>query len=111
MMRTWVSPAGEVHDISDAGLYVFCKSRKLHYENMLDHIAKLTSDQKNGGWRLIERMKAISHVDRPLHIGWPLVPFCHSPTPSLHVQLSADCWQLALASFEVFRQCTLSPSG
>ena len=32
---------------------------------MLNHIATPTSDHKNGGWRLIERLRAIGHVDRP----------------------------------------------
>lgn len=65
MERTWISPAGEVHQVCDASLYAFCTNRGLHYENMLDHIARSTSDQKNGGWRLIERLKAIGHVERP----------------------------------------------
>ena len=32
---------------------------------MNEHIANDKSDQKNGGWRLIERLKCIGHVDRP----------------------------------------------
>jgi hypothetical protein len=60
-----VSPIGEVHDVSDADLYTFCKTRRLHYENMINHIQTATSDQKNGGWRLIERLCAIGHVNRP----------------------------------------------
>ena len=44
-------------------------------------------------------------------IRWPFLPFCYSPPPSLHVQLSADRWQLALASIiQAFLQHTLSPS-
>lgn len=65
-MRTWVSPSGSVHDVSDDDLYRFCNDRrKLHYQNMVSHISKSSSDQKNGGWRLIERLRAIGHVDRP----------------------------------------------
>eukprot|EP00322_Chrysochromulina_rotalis_P021077 CAMPEP_0115882654 /NCGR_PEP_ID=MMETSP0287-20121206/29119_1 /TAXON_ID=412157 /ORGANISM="Chrysochromulina rotalis, Strain UIO044" /LENGTH=198 /DNA_ID=CAMNT_0003338745 /DNA_START=94 /DNA_END=687 /DNA_ORIENTATION=- len=32
---------------------------------MVDHVSRPTSDQKNDGWRLVERLKAIGHVDRP----------------------------------------------
>ena len=56
-MRTWVSPDGDAHDVSDEHLYKFCRARGLHYENMLDHIETATSNQKNGGWRLIERLE------------------------------------------------------
>ena len=66
MSRAWVSPEGKLHDVTDEALYTFCSERGLHYENMLDHISRITSDQKNGGWRLIERLRAIGHVDRPL---------------------------------------------
>jgi hypothetical protein len=65
MTRTWVSPDGELHDVADKQLYAFCKARHLHYENMVDHIERPTSDQKNDGWRLIERLKAIGHISRP----------------------------------------------
>ena len=65
MSRTWISPDGTPHDVADEALYQFCNVRGLHYENMLDHIATPTSDHKNGGWRLIERLRAIGHVDRP----------------------------------------------
>ena len=64
-MRTWVSPDGDAHDVSDEHLYKFCRARGLHYENMLDHIETATSKQKNGGWRLIERLEVIDHVKRP----------------------------------------------
>jgi hypothetical protein len=33
MKRTWISPVGEVHDVSDADLYAFCNQRGLHYDN------------------------------------------------------------------------------
>jgi hypothetical protein len=46
-------------------LFQFCSARKLHYDNMVDHVSRPTSDQKNGGWRLVERLRAIGHVDRP----------------------------------------------
>ena len=62
--RTWVSPAGDVYDVSDDNLYVFCISNGLHYSNMVTHTAKDNSDQANFGWRLIERLRAIGHVDR-----------------------------------------------
>ena len=65
MSRAWVSPEGELHDLTDEELYSFSSQRGLHYENMLDHISRAKSDQKNGGWRLIERLRAIGHVDRP----------------------------------------------
>ena len=64
MMRTWVSPTGVMHDVSDADLYEFCMARRLHYQNMVEHVQHSTSDQKNFGWRLIERLRAIGHVDR-----------------------------------------------
>ncbi len=64
-MRTWVSPTGECFDVSDESLYIFCKERGLHHANMVHHISTPTSDQKNGGWRLIERLCAIGHVERP----------------------------------------------
>ena len=63
--RTWISPDGDPHDVSDEHLYQFCRARGLHYENMLDHITTATSDHKNDGWRLIERLQAIGHVKRP----------------------------------------------
>ena len=65
MLRTWVSPSGEPYDVPDDQLYRFCNEKGLHFENFLDHIATPTSDQKNGGWRLIERLCCIGHVDRP----------------------------------------------
>ena len=65
MERTWVSPTGDVHVVADAALYQFCSSRGLHYDNMVVHIQNPKSDQKNGGWRLLERLRAIGHVDRP----------------------------------------------
>ena len=65
MIYTWVNKHGEVFDVSKEDLYDFCKDRELHYENMLGHIALQTSDQKNSGWRLIERLRAIGHVNRP----------------------------------------------
>ena len=65
MVRTWISPTGEYFDVPDDELYTFCKQRGLHYENMLNHIEKQSSDQKNEGWRLIERLRAIGHVNRP----------------------------------------------
>ena len=64
-MRTWVSPSGELHDVADEELHTFCSARGLHYSNMKDHIASESSDQKNDGWRLIERLRCIGHVDRP----------------------------------------------
>jgi hypothetical protein len=54
MERTWISPTGEVHVVADADLYQFCTARKLHYDNMVDHVNRPTSDQKNDGWRLVE---------------------------------------------------------
>ena len=63
-MRTWVSPDGELHDVSDSELCRFCTEHGLHYSNMLDHIGS-RSDQKNSGWRLIERLRCIGRVDRP----------------------------------------------
>ena len=48
-MRTWVSPTGELHDVSNAHLYQFCRQRQLNYGNMVDHIAHESSDHKNGG--------------------------------------------------------------
>ena len=51
MLRAWVSPEGELHEVSDADLYSFCTVRGLHYQNMLDHMERATSDHKNGGWR------------------------------------------------------------
>ena len=65
MLRAWVSPEGELHEVSDANIYSFCTVRGLHYQNMLDHMERATSDHKNGGWRLIERLRAIGHVNRP----------------------------------------------
>ena len=65
MMRTWVSPNGAVHQVSDDSLAEFCRQHQLHHSNMLAHISNPASDQKNGGWRLIERLRAIGHVDRP----------------------------------------------
>ena len=64
VMRTWVSPDGELHDVSDSELCHFCTEHGLHYSNMLDHIGS-RSDQKNSGWRLIERLRCIGRVDRP----------------------------------------------
>ena len=65
MKRTWISPVGEVHDVSDADLYAFCNQRGLHYSNLINHIETPSSDQKSEGWRLIDRLRAIGHVDRP----------------------------------------------
>jgi hypothetical protein len=64
-VRTWVSPTGALHDVHDDHLYAFCKPRGLHDSNMRDHIANPKSKQKNDGWRLLERLSCISHVDRP----------------------------------------------
>ena len=60
-----MSPNGELHDVEDAHLSAFCRERGLHYPNMLNHINTASSDQKNGGWRLIDRLRAIGHVDKP----------------------------------------------
>lgn len=65
MPRTWVSPTGSVYDVSDGELRSFCTARGLHYDNMVQHMSHPTSEQKNNGWRLIERLRAIGHVDRP----------------------------------------------
>ncbi len=65
MSRTWVSPTGTLHDVTDEELHHFCKLKRIHYSNMVTHVADPSSDQKNGGWRLIERLRAIGHVDRP----------------------------------------------
>ena len=65
-VRTWVSPVGDVHDVSDDELYDFCTRRELHYQNMVAHIKKSTSDQKNNGWRLIDRLRCIGPVKLPL---------------------------------------------
>ena len=74
-MRTWVSPDGELYDVPDEDLYTFCDGRGLHYKNMVHHIANVRSKQKNDGWRLIERVRFIGHVDRPdEHVPAPL-PF------------------------------------
>jgi len=63
--HAWVSPDGTIHDVDDEQLYEFCKSRQLHYPNMLDHKQNPESDHKNGGWRLIERLRFIGHIHRP----------------------------------------------
>ena len=65
LVRTWVSPDGSVYNVAGADLYIFCQEKNINYENMLDHIERETSDQKNGGWRLIERLRAIGHISRP----------------------------------------------
>ena len=62
---TWVSPAGKLYDVPRKELGRFCKARELHHKNMVAHIDDPHSDQKNGGWRLVERMRAIGHVSRP----------------------------------------------
>ena len=62
--RTWVSPEGSLFDIADEQLYAFCTSRGLHCPNMIEHMDNVGSKQKNGGWRLLERLCFISHVDR-----------------------------------------------
>ena len=55
--HAWVSPDGTIHDVDDEQLYEFCKSRQLHYKNMVDHKQNPQSDHKNGGWRLIDRRR------------------------------------------------------
>ena len=37
----------------------------MHHGNMLHHIASASSDQKNGGWRLMERLKFIRLASQP----------------------------------------------
>ena len=65
-MRTWVSPRGEYHEVSDEGLAAFCRvNGNMHHGNMLAHISLASSDQKNDGWRLIERLRCIRLRDRP----------------------------------------------
>lgn len=63
--RTWVSPTGELHDVADDELYRFCTAHQLTFRNMLDHIDSASSDQKNGGWRLLDRLRFIGHVNLP----------------------------------------------
>lgn len=63
--RAWISPKGEVLDVADEELWKFCATRGLHYCNMLEHIHDAGSDHKNNGWRLIERLRFIGHVDHP----------------------------------------------
>ena len=65
-MRTWVSPVGKFYDVSDENLAAFCRANgRIHHGNMLDHIASASSDQKNNGWRLMERMKCIRLAAKP----------------------------------------------
>jgi hypothetical protein len=65
VVRAWVSPAGELFDIADEDLYAFCTARGLTHRNWLEHISSPTSDQKDEGWRLIERLRCIGHVNSP----------------------------------------------
>ena len=44
--RTWVSPAGDVYDVSDDNLYVFCISKGLHYSNMVMHARRKTTQTR-----------------------------------------------------------------
>jgi hypothetical protein len=66
-MQEWVSPTGVPHDIADEELSAFCKRQtpKLKYGNMKHHVDSARSDQKENGWRLVERLRAIGHIDRP----------------------------------------------
>lgn len=61
----WVDPNGGVYQIEPDQLGDFCRRRKLNASNMQDHVAKPSSDQKNGGWRLVERLRWIQSVAKP----------------------------------------------
>jgi hypothetical protein len=65
-MQTWIDPTGEDHDVHQDRLRAFCNARReLNASNMVDHVTNVNSDQKCGGWRLIERLWWIYHVDQP----------------------------------------------
>ena len=62
-----VDPHGNVHTVPRMQLRTFCISRKLHASNMEKHVLDPGSDQKNDGWRLVERLKWLRHLgDAPL---------------------------------------------
>lgn len=61
----WVDPHGYPHEVADAKFRKFCADRGLHYDNLIEHTKKLTSDQKCNGWRLIDRLRHIGPVGQP----------------------------------------------
>ena len=62
----WVDPNGHPHHIHRSELRAFANGREgLVASNLENHIANPRSDQKCGGWRLLDRMWHIYHVDAP----------------------------------------------
>ena len=61
----WVDPHGYPHEVADAKFRKFCADWGLHYDNLIEHTKKLTSDQKCNGWRLIDRLRHIGPVGQP----------------------------------------------
>ena len=62
-MLKWCDPDGYPHHVQRENLADFCRLRKLKVGNMIHHIDTPTSDQKHGGWRLIERLVWISRAN------------------------------------------------
>ena len=61
----WCDPDGRPHEVARDGLWRFCKDHGLNFGNMVNHIDTPSSDQKNGGWRLVDRLRVIGPVDQP----------------------------------------------
>ena len=62
---TWVDPQGHVHDVPAQHLRAFCDARGLHASNLQNHVDNQESDQKCGGWCLIERLRWLQRVEQP----------------------------------------------
>jgi hypothetical protein len=58
-----VDPFGNVHSVQRRELRRFCETRGLHASNMESHVLDPDSDQKNGGWRLLGRLKWLRFGD------------------------------------------------
>jgi len=64
-MQRWVDPKGKPFHVAADELREFCTRRGLNASNMEEHVKRPASDQKNGGYRLISRLRFIQSEEDP----------------------------------------------
>ena len=61
----WVDPDGHPYEVAEDAFRKFCSDKGLHYDNLIAHVKLPSSDQKCGGWRLVDRVRCIRPVHQP----------------------------------------------
>ena len=61
----WVDPDGHPYEVAEDAFRKFCSDKGLHYDNLIAHVKLPSSDQKCGGWRLVDRVRCIGPVNQP----------------------------------------------